>query len=106
MREKLADQKDLWEAQHESREAESREIEHMPNLFARRCAELLPVNALIVEIGTANGRDARFFAREKNSRVIAVDFSLNAPKQFRGASERDHTTDRAFPVVADARDLA
>ncbi len=105
MPERFDDQKKLWEMQHESRKTESREIENIPNLFAKRCAELLPEDALIVEIGAANGRDARFFAREKNSKVVAADFSLNALKQLREASERDGTTEKVFPVVADAREL-
>jgi cyclopropane fatty-acyl-phospholipid synthase-like methyltransferase len=105
MPEQFDDQKKLWEAQHESRKEESREIENTPNLFAKRCVELLPENALIVEIGAANGRDARFFAREKNSKVVATDFSLNALKQLREASERDDTADKVFPVVADTREL-
>ncbi len=105
MPEQFDDQKQLWEAQHESRKEESREIENVPNLFAKRCAELLPENALVVEVGSANGRDARFFAREKNSRVVATDFSLNALKQLREASGRDGTADKVFPVVADTREL-
>jgi len=56
------DQQDLWEAQHEKRKEESREIENTPNLFAKRCADLLPENARVVEIGAANGRDSRYFA--------------------------------------------
>jgi len=65
----------------------------------------LPENGLVVEIGAANGRDARFFSREKNCGVIATDFSFNALKQLTEASYRDGTNGKVFPVVADARAL-
>jgi len=84
---------------------ESHDIEDVPNIFAKRCVKLLPENAVILEIGAANGRDSRFFAREKHAEVIATDFSLNALRQLKDASERDATANKVFPVVADARAL-
>ena len=98
-------QRKLWEAQHEARRTELREIEGSPNFFAKRCVELLPRDALVVEIGAANGRDSRFFAREKNCKDVAIDFSLSAFKQLHEASGRDNTVGKVFPVVADARML-
>ncbi|OGY50646.1 MAG: hypothetical protein A3J59_01445 [Candidatus Buchananbacteria bacterium RIFCSPHIGHO2_02_FULL_56_16] len=65
MREKFRDQRDLWEAQHENRKVESERLENTPNLFAKQCVDLLPENGIILEAGAANGRDARFFAKEK-----------------------------------------
>lgn len=105
MEDKPKDQKILWELQHDERKIESQDIEGIPNLFAKRCIELLPENALIIDIGTANGRDARFFAREKHCRIVATDFALNALRQLKEASGRDATSDKVFPVVADARAL-
>ena len=58
-------QKKLWEKQHIKRADESRQIENKPNLFALRCAQLIPEGGKVLEIGSANGRDARYFAKEK-----------------------------------------
>lgn len=105
MAEAFKDQREMWDEQHDLRKDESRVIEGIPNLFAKRCVELLPDHALVLEVGAANGRDARFFAREKNCKVIATDFSLKALQQLKDASARDNTADRVFPVAADARAL-
>lgn len=105
MNEGYKDQRNLWEAQHEDRKDESRQLEGTPNLFAKRCVELLPDDALVLEVGAANGRDARFFAREKNARVMATDFAFSAMHQLKEASERDGTADKVAPIVADVRAL-
>jgi len=98
-------QKELWEKQHEKRAEESREIENKPNAFAMRCAQLIPENSKVLEIGSANGRDARYFAKEKGGTVIAIDFSFNAVDQLRKASSRDHAKNMVFPLVAEAQNL-
>jgi len=59
------DQRDLWEKQHIQREKEFVELENKPNKFAKKCIEYIPENATVLEIGAANGRDARFFAKKR-----------------------------------------
>jgi len=46
-----------------------------------------------------------FLRKKKNCKVVATDFSSNALQQLKEASERDSTTEKVFPVVADARAL-
>ena len=84
----LIEQVKLWEAQHIARRADLDSLLYTPNNFAIMCANYLPHYSRVVEIGTANGRDARFFARSKQSRVLAVDFSRNALDQLVGAAVR------------------
>ncbi len=99
------DQKQLWEAQHVLRESESRSLEHLPNDFAKKCLPLIPKDGSILEVGSANGRDARFFAREKNCRVTAVDFSEQAISQLQEAALRDNTAALITPVLADMKHI-
>ncbi|MCX6702746.1 MAG: class I SAM-dependent methyltransferase [Candidatus Wolfebacteria bacterium] len=81
-------------------------MEDIPNDFALKCAELIPKDGTVLEIGSANGRDARFFAKDKNCKVIAIDFSLNGLNQLKEASVKDNTSDKVYPVVADAKELS
>lgn len=99
------DQKILWENQHISRESESRLLENIPNDFAKKCLPFIPEKGVILEVGSANGRDARFFAREKMCQVTAVDFSENALLQLQEASLRDNTSSLITPVLSDMKHI-
>lgn len=59
------DQRKLWNAQHERRRAEHKELAGMPNEFAKTCLGYLPEGGKVLELGVASGRDARFFTRKK-----------------------------------------
>lgn len=102
---KNIDQRQLWVNQHLVRSDESRKLKNTPNPFAKECLEYLPQNGSVLEIGIANGRDARYFAKEKNIRVVGIDFSSNALQQLRQASNEDGTSELVLPAVADAKNL-
>ena len=72
----------LWEQQHTQRRQEFQQLAHQPNPFAFKIVQFLPSSAIILELGCANGRDARYFAQTKNCQVIALDFSAQAIRQL------------------------
>ncbi|PIR95934.1 MAG: hypothetical protein COT92_03705 [Candidatus Doudnabacteria bacterium CG10_big_fil_rev_8_21_14_0_10_42_18] len=98
-------QRELWEKQHLERAGEHEELEDTPNEFGKKCIQLIPENGTILEIGAANGRDARYFAKEKGCRVIATDFSEIAAGHLQAAAIKDRTSCHVYPVVADAKNL-
>ncbi len=98
-------QRDLWDKQHEARRDEHKEIALLPNNFAVRCAEFLQKNAKILELGAASGRDARFFAREKQCDVYAMDFSFPALKHLQEDSLTDESSPLVHPINADIKEL-
>lgn len=98
-------QKDLWEKQHTERAEEHEELEDTPNEFGKACIQLIPENGAILEIGAANGRDARYFAKERGCKVVAIDFSEVVAGHLQSASAKDGTSSHVYPVVADARNL-
>lgn len=99
------DQKVHWDSQHKAREQEFRNLEMIPNVFAKRILQFIPRNGLVLEIGAANGRDARYFAKMKDTDVIANDISIEAIRQLQEASTRDNTTTKLVPFVADVRHI-
>lgn len=98
-------QRELWEKQHTERAEEHEELEDTPNEFGKECIQLIPENGMVLEIGAANGRDARYFAKEKGCKVVATDFSEVASGHLQNAATKDGTTSHVYPVVADARNL-
>jgi len=105
MEKQCPDQKYLWGKQHLQREQEFIELENVPNGFAKKCIGYLPENATVLEVGAANGRDARSFAKEKKCLVYATDFALSALQQLQKARETDKTTGLVHPFSADTKDL-
>lgn len=105
MGEFLTGQKELWNKQHIERAAEHKELERTPNEFATECAQLIPESGLVLEIGAANGRDARYFTKEKGCKVVAIDFSKVAAGYLQNAAINDGTSSHVYPVIADARNL-
>lgn len=76
----------LWENQHATRGNKHEcgsSLRFTPNDTAVKFAEFLPSNSRILEIGSANGRDARYWAA-LGHHVVATDFSLTALKQLKG----------------------
>lgn len=104
-REKIIKQKDLWNKQHLAREREHQDLEDTPNTSAVSIAGYIPEEGTVLEIGPGNGRDARYFIKERNCKVIAVDFSENAIEQMIEASKKDGTIEKLETVLADTRDL-
>ena len=98
-------QRELWERQHSERAEEHEELEGTPNKFGRACIRFIPENGTVLEIGAANGRDARYFAKEKGCKVVATDFSEVAAGHLRSAAAKDGTSSHVYPVVADTRGL-
>jgi SAM-dependent methyltransferase len=104
-KEKIIKQKALWDKQHITREREHQDLEDVPNTSAVSIVGYIPKGGTVLEIGPGNGRDARYFIKEKDCKVIAVEFSENAVNQMIGASKKDGTFDRLNTILTDIRDL-
>ncbi|MEK7078949.1 MAG: class I SAM-dependent methyltransferase [Patescibacteria group bacterium] len=98
-------QQEYWDEQHKKREEEHREIENEPNEFAKNCLKYIKPSGKVLEIGVANGRDARYFARVNQNKVVGVDISTEAIRQLINVAVTDGTIDRILPVIADAREV-
>src|SRR5680860_16536 len=98
-------QRDYWEIQHQKKEGGHENIIEEPNIFTKECIHYIPENGKVLEIGSANGRDARYFAREKNIQTIAIDFSTEVMKQLIRTSKEDNTSDLVLPILADTNHL-
>ena len=51
MKENHVSQKDLWDAQHQKRRTEHKDIANTPNEFAKKCLGYMPDSAKILELG-------------------------------------------------------
>ena len=71
-----------------------------PNDTAVVFAEHLPCSAKILEVGCANGRDARYWASLGHS-VIATDFSSIALEQLNAISCEQGVSERITPILWD-----
>lgn len=101
----IISQKDLWDAQHHTRRSEHKDIADTPNGFAKKCLGYIPEGAKVLELGAASGRDARFFVREKNCEVYALDFSFIALKHLQEDAEADGSIDFIRPINADIKHI-
>ncbi len=72
------DQQEYWDEQHKKREKEYHEIENEPNEFVKNCIRHIKPGGKVLEIGIANGRDARYFVRENQNKIIGVDIFTEA----------------------------
>lgn len=80
----IPNQKDLWENQHQVRGVigcEGSVLRNIPNKAAIILGRELSDHSTILEVGSANGRDARYWA-SLGHRVIATDFSTTALAQL------------------------
>ncbi len=96
-------QKDLWNAQHQKRRLEHKNIANTPNEFAKECLGYIPEGAKILDLGSAPGRDSRFFVREKNCEIYALDFSFTALKHLQEDALADGSIDFVRPINADIK---
>jgi SAM-dependent methyltransferase len=102
----IPDQQGLWDAQHAQRGATQGGLEgdHLvdtPNDAAILFHQLVVPEARIVEVGSANGRDARFWARQGH-RIDCLDFSRVALGQLVEHAERQGVSDRINPLYFNA----
>ncbi len=104
-RSRKVDQKKYWNGQHKDREKEHQNLESTPNEFAKKCLSYIKRGGKILEIGVANGRDARYFIRENNNIVVGVDISTEAIRQLLKVATANGTVDKILPIVADAQDV-
>ena len=73
----------------------------VPNDAAVMFSSLLTPGSTIAEVGSANGRDARFWAQQGH-KVHCLDFSRVALSQLVEHAERQGVTDRINPLHFDA----
>lgn len=96
-------QRSLWEIQHATRGAVlecGSGLRYTPNDTALAFARRLTSRSRVLEVGSANGRDARHWAAEGHQ-VIATDFSLTAMKQLRSIAQEQGVMQNIWPVVWD-----
>jgi len=98
-------QKDLWDAQHKRRRAEHKDIANTPNEFAKECLGYIPEGAKVLDLGAASGRDSRFFVKEKNCEIYALDFSFTALKHLEEDAIADGSIDFIRPINADIKHI-
>lgn len=100
-----ASQKHYWDRQHKKREEEHASLESTPNEFAKRCLNYIKKGGKVLEIGIANGRDARYFVRENENTIVGVDISTEAIRQLIKAATADGTINSILPIVAHAQEV-
>jgi hypothetical protein len=98
-------QQDLWNIQHFVRGAsnglEGNALVDIPNDSGILFAEMLPSSSQIAEIGSANGRDARFWAKQGHY-VYCMDFAQVALEQLMVEAERQGLSEHLRPLQFDA----
>jgi SAM-dependent methyltransferase len=101
----ITDQQALWDTQHAQRGGqaglEGDTLVDVPNDAAMLLAGLLRPQSTIAEVGSANGRDARYWAAQGH-RVHCLDFSQVALGQLVEHAERQGVADRITPTHFDA----
>lgn len=96
-------QQAFWNRQHSTRGVEGREgdgLKYTPNFLAPELQKLIPRESNILEIGCANGRDARFFSSNSH-RVLGVDFSEVALMQMMTLAHQQGCERAITPIVHD-----
>jgi len=96
-------QKELWNRQHSERGGfGGREdiLRFDPNESAIQFGELIKNNSTILEIGSSNGRDARYWASEGHL-VFCLDFSEVALIQLRDIAEKQMVSKNIVPILHD-----
>lgn len=102
----IADQKNLWDSQHYQRGTtglEGTELAFKPNPSAQALNQMLPPQSRIAEVGCANGRDARFLAKEGHI-VYAMDFSKVALAQCHALARQQGILDQLILIEHDIKD--
>ena len=101
----IPNQTELWDRQHSSRGnsgLEATQLRDVPNSSAIDFINKLGHNfrANILEVGSANGRDARYWASLGHN-VICVDFSPVALGQLKEIAIRQNVYSHLYPVCYD-----
>lgn len=99
----IPDQIRLWDNQHGIRGStgpEGSDLINTPNNSAIELIKYLPSKATILEVGSANGRDARFWAG-KGHKVYAIDFSTVALHQLQQLAQIQQISDHITTVLWD-----
>ena len=97
----ISDQQKLWDEQHATRGVQyDRDLRFIPNQTAEVFNGLLPQSATILEVGAADGRDARFWATQGHT-VFALDFSQVALDQMSEIAREQGVRDRVHPILWD-----
>jgi ubiquinone/menaquinone biosynthesis C-methylase UbiE len=102
---KSKSQRELWDMQHALRRGEHKDIANTPNEFAIKCIGFIPEGGKVLDLGAASGRDSRYFVREKNCEVFALDFSFTALQHLEEDAKEDGSEDFLRPVNADIKSL-
>lgn len=105
MKEGIISQQKLWDAQHHRRRPEHRDVANVPNQFAKKCLGYIPEGGRVLDVGAASGRDSRFFVREKNCEVFALDFSVVALQHLQEDAVVDGSTDFITPLHTDIQSM-
>src|ERR1019366_8710699 len=92
-----------WDSQHAVRGYMGHEgtvMRDIPNMSAITFETYLPHNSIILEIGCANGRDARYWARRGHT-VLGADFSRVALTQMTDLATEQGLGRKIFPIHHD-----
>ena len=100
-----SERKKYWDKQHRQRRREHQLLAGIPTEFAKYCLPFIKPGGKVLEIGIANGRDARYFVRENKNIIVGVDISTEAIRQLMRAATADGTINRILPIVANEEDL-
>lgn len=94
----IPSQQSLWDRQHEQRGLRGLEgvaLRNTPNDSAVYFETFLSEHSTILEVGSANGRDARYWAYKGHS-VICLDFSSKALEQLAEIATQQDIRTRLF----------
>ena len=97
-------QRELWDKQHQTRGTfgpEGKELFKTPNKAAVILGNLLNRGNLVLEIGSANGRDARYLASVHGIQCVCLDFSRVALSQLAQGAKQQEVSNLLHPLQAD-----
>ena len=98
-------QQEYWDKQHKKGMRPS-EIEGAPNELALNYMKYIKPGGVVLEIGVASGNDARYFAKENQNKIVGVDISKEAIKNFIDAAIKDGTIGKMTPIIASAEEIS
>ncbi len=93
----------FWDKQHKDRGIQGHEgndLKFTPNSLAVELQNILPPSSNILEIGCANGRDARFFAMHGHT-VVGIDISKVALTQMMNLAKQQGCDTHITPIHHD-----
>jgi len=99
----IPDQRQLWNRQHATRGLAlegSESLKFTPNTSAIEFSQHLNKGSTILEVGSANGRDARYWASLGHN-VLAIDFSDVALEQMKELAIEQMVVEMVTPILWD-----